>query len=138
MRFYELVRDLRNQGVPIHGAGLQSHFDARYTPSVPSLTGCIQRLGALGLRVHISEMDVQIAGLDGDYASRLERQRQIYRDVVGVCVREPACEAVTFWGFDDGHSWIRQVYGPDDPLPFDAAYNRKPAYYGIVDALLGR
>jgi predicted nucleic acid-binding protein len=32
--------------------------------------------------------------------------RSAYRDVVRVCVLEPRCEAVTFWGFTDAHTWL--------------------------------
>ena len=51
-----------------------------------------------------------------------------------VCVAEPRCEAVTFWGFTDAHTWM----SGDRPLLFDAQYQPKPAYYGVLDALQGR
>jgi endo-1,4-beta-xylanase len=47
---------------------------------------------------------------------------------------EPRCEAVTFWGFTDAHTWI----SGDRPLLFDAHYAPKPSYYGVLDALRGR
>jgi GH35 family endo-1,4-beta-xylanase len=37
----------------------------------------------------------------------------------------------------DAHSWIDERFGEDDPLLFDAAYERKPAYFGVWDALVG-
>jgi endo-1,4-beta-xylanase len=53
-------------------------------------------------------------------------------------VAEPACQSITFWGFTDAHSWIYSQYGPDAPLLFDAQYAPKPAFFGVLDALLKR
>jgi endo-1,4-beta-xylanase len=133
-RIYELVRDLRRAGVPIDGVGLQMHISAASHPTVDSIAANIRRLAALGLVVHVSEMDVRINNAGGTQAARLEAQRVAYRDVVRVCVLEPGCEAVTFWGFTDAHTWI----GGDAPLLFDAQYRPKPSYFGVLDAFRGR
>ena len=79
-------------------------------------------------------MDVRINNVPGSEQARLELQRTTYRDVVRVCVAEPRCEALTFWGFTDAHTWI----SGDRPLLFDVQYMPKPAYYGVLDALRGR
>jgi endo-1,4-beta-xylanase len=135
---YALVRDLVRQGAPIGGVGLQMHLDAAALPPTADIARNLRRLGELGLVVNISEMDVRVARLAGDAASRLEAQRRVYHDVVGACVSEPRCHAVTFWGLTDAHSWIDSFFGPDDPLPFDESYRAKPAYFGVMDALRGR
>jgi GH35 family endo-1,4-beta-xylanase len=96
------------------------------------------RLASLGLLVNISEMDVRIASLSVPVEARLMAQKTVYHDVVAVCVQEPRCHAVTFWGFTDAHSWIDAQFGPDDPLLFDEQYAPKPAFYGVLDALLRR
>jgi endo-1,4-beta-xylanase len=134
---YELVRDLKGRGL-VDGVGLQMHISAAGFPAVADIRANIQRLADLGLRVNISEMDVRIRDLAGDAATRLQRQRQVYRDVVGACVAVPRCEAVTFWGFTDAHTWIDAAFGPDDPLLFDERYRAKPAFFGVEDAFLGR
>jgi GH35 family endo-1,4-beta-xylanase len=51
-----------------------------------------------------------------------------------VCVLEPRCHAVTFWGFTDAHTWLTG----DLPLLYDPQYVPKPAFYGVLDALAGR
>jgi endo-1,4-beta-xylanase len=134
---YNLVRDLRQRGL-VDGVGLQMHVSATSFPAVADIRANIQRLAELGLRVNISEMDVRVAGVAGDAAARLERQRQVYHDIVAACVAVPRCEAVTFWGFTDAHSWIDAFFGPDHPLLFDEQYRAKPAFFGVEDALLGR
>jgi len=133
---YALVRDLRAQGVPIDGVGLQMHIRAAAPPADGDVAANMRRLAALGLKVNISEMDVRV-GDTGTPAS-LAAQKAVYHALVGVCVAEPACHAVTFWGFTDAHSWIYSQYGPDAPLLFDAQYAAKPAFYGVLDAFMRR
>jgi len=137
-RIYDLVRSLVADGVPIDGVGLQMHVTATSPPSASSVASNMARLAALGLLVNISEMDVRIRDVPGTTASRLEAQRSVYRSLVGVCVAEPRCHAITFWGFTDAHSWIDQQFGADDPLLFDEQYAAKPAFFGVEDALLRR
>jgi endo-1,4-beta-xylanase len=133
-RIYELVRDLVLQGVPIDGVGLQMHISALNRPPDTAIAANMRRLAALGLTIHISEMDVKINDVPGSQATRLELQKAAYRDVVSVCMLEPRCEAVTFWGFTDAHTWLRG----ESPLLFDAQYQPKPAFHGVLEALTGR
>jgi endo-1,4-beta-xylanase len=135
---YDLVQELRAQGAPIDGVGLQMHVSAANRPSDASVAANMSRLANLGLLVNISEMDVRIRGLPGTLQARLEVQKSVYQSLVGVCVAEPRCDGVTFWGFTDAHSWIDREFGADDPLLFDEQYAAKPAYYGVLDALWRR
>jgi endo-1,4-beta-xylanase len=134
---YELVRDLRDRGL-VDGVGLQMHISGAAFPPVADIRANIQRLADLGLQVNISEMDVRVRDVAGDAAAKLARQRQVYRDVVAACVAVARCEAVTFWGFTDAHTWVDGFFGPDDPLLFDEQYRAKPAFFGVEDALRGR
>ena len=137
-RIYSLVQGLRSQGVPIDGVGLQMHVNASSAPSAANIAANVRRLAALGLLVNISEMDVRIRDLPGTTQARLDVQKTVYKSIVELCVAEPRCDGVTFWGFTDASSWIDAQYGPDDPLLFDEQYAVKPAYYGVLDALLRR
>jgi endo-1,4-beta-xylanase len=137
-RIYELVRSLRAQGVPIDGVGLQMHISASNPPSAANVAANMRRLADLGLTVNISEMDVRIRDVPGGLQARLENQKSVYKSMVRTCVDEPRCDAVTFWGFTDAHSWIDSQFGPDDPLLFDEQYMPKPAFYGVLEALLRR
>jgi endo-1,4-beta-xylanase len=133
---YALVKDLRERGL-VDGVGLQMHISATSFPSAAEIQANIQRLADLGLQVNISEMDVRIKDVAGDKAAKLQRQRQVYRDVVAACVAVPRCEAVTLWGFTDAHSWIDAAFGADDPLLFDEQYRAKPAFFGVAEAFGG-
>jgi endo-1,4-beta-xylanase len=137
-RIYDLAQGLRAQGVPIDGVGLQMHTSAANPPSNASIAANMSRLASLGLLVNISEMDVRIRDLPGTLQARLDVQKSVYHSIVGVCVAEPRCDGVTFWGFTDAHSWIDAQFGADDPLLFGEQYTAKPAYYGVLDALWRR
>ncbi len=137
-RIYELVQGLRAQGVPIDGVGLQMHISASNPPTDAAIAANMRRLASLGLFVNISEMDVRIRDLPGTVQARLDVQKSVYHSIVGVCVAEPRCDGITFWGFTDAHSWIDAQFGADDPLLFDEQYAAKPAYTGVLDALSRR
>lgn len=133
-RIYELLRSLIADGVPIDGVGLQMHVSATGRPSDGSIASNMRRLASLGLIVHISEMDVKVNAVGGSTDQKLEAQKTAYKSIVAVCMAEPRCEAVTFWGVSDAHTWI----SGDTPLLFDAQYAAKPAHAGVLDALRGR
>ena len=137
-RTYALVKGLVDAGVPIDGVGFQMHVEAQNYPPAAQVARNMQRLAELGLLVNISEMDVRIRLAPGDLMTRLEAQKRVYREIVGVCVAQPFCDGITFWGFTDRYSWIDGFFGPDDPLPFNESYGAKPAAYGVLDALLRR
>ncbi|HEX9620935.1 MAG TPA: endo-1,4-beta-xylanase [Polyangiaceae bacterium] len=134
---YALVSDLVARRVPIDGVGFQMHLDARFPPTTEQFVENFARFAELGLSINISELDVRIAQVSASPAEKLALQQQIYHRVASACVMTPTCSAVTTWGFTDRHSWIDSTFGPDDPLPFDDDYVAKPAYYGMVDGMLG-
>ena len=136
--FYKLLAELKRRRVPIHGCGLQAHFDAAGTglkrPPTPRMVKeQIRRLGELGLSVNISEMDVRVSRLPPNL--RQVAQKQIYHDIVAAALTEPAFDGVWLWGFTDRHTWVTHFYYDDEPLIYDEEYGRKEAYYGLRDAL---
>jgi hypothetical protein len=70
------------------------HISAGGRPSDAEIAANMARLAALGLVVHISEMDVRINNVGGSDQARLDAQRATYYSVVRVCRMEPRCEAV--------------------------------------------
>jgi len=139
-RFYELMRDLKARGVPVHGCGLQAHFNAAGTgrnrpPTPRAVKQQIRRLGDLGLSVNFSELDVRVSQLPGGGDVRQRAQRQIYRDLVAAALSEPAFDGVWLWGFTDRHTWVTHFYYDDEPLVIDESYVRKQSYYALRSAL---
>jgi len=135
---YAMVRDFRQRGVPIDGVGLQMHI-GQIAPDMDAIAANIARLTALGLQVHITELDVSLpvdsSGQPGK--EDLQRQAEIYRAVAGACLRNPGCTAIQTWGFTDKYSWIgSHSHGTQGAaLLFDRSYKPKPAYDAVRDEL---
>lgn len=138
--FYLLLADMKSRGVPIHGCGMQSHWNAAGTgpnlcPTPRQLKEQIRRIGDLGLSVNISELDVRVSQLQNpDF--RAMAQTQIYHDLVAAALTEPAVNGIWLWGFTDRHTWVTSFYYDDEPLILDEQYARKPAYFGLRQALV--
>ncbi len=143
-RIYALLKRLIAAGVPVQGVGLQMHCNLRKPPVRAALQENLERLGALGLRVHITELDVDISGAPGTVQDRLQQQAEVYRDVVSAAVASRVCQTIVTWGFSD--RFIQRGLNKRHQLPentptplwlFDAEYRPKPAYAAVSEALQG-
>ncbi|AEJ60991.1 glycoside hydrolase family 10 [Spirochaeta thermophila DSM 6578] len=130
---YAMVKDFLDRGVPIHGIGFQMHLTVGGL-DVLSFRRNMQRFADLGLKLYVTEMDVR---LPMPYTrEHLEKQAEIYRNVVRECLMQPAVEAIQVWGFTDKYSWIPSHFpGEGSALIFDEHYRPKPAYYAIKEVL---
>jgi endo-1,4-beta-xylanase len=130
---YDLVRTLRQQGVPIDGVGLQAHLILGQVPG--DIRQNIERFTALGVEVAITELDVRMT-LPPD-ADKLTRQAADYRRVADACLTVPRCVGITVWDFTDRYSWVPSVFaGQGAALPFDENLRPKPAYDALRRAYL--
>ncbi|MBN1580926.1 MAG: endo-1,4-beta-xylanase [Anaerolineae bacterium] len=131
---YELVKGMLERGVPVHGVGLQMHIISHKPPDWADVQENIGRLNALGLEVHITELDVRILGEPTEV--KLAQQAQVYRDVLDTCLMAEKCTAFVTWGFTDRYSWVPGFFeGFEAALPFDETYQPKPAYHALQSAL---
>lgn len=137
---FAMIKDLKSRGVPIDGVGLQTHvsdldFDAN------SLAKNISRLTALGVQVHITELDVSLPVHAGVFRGEdLQRQAEVYRHVVHACVHNPGCKAIQTWGFTDNYSWIgsHSQGSRGGALLFDNFYRPKLAYTSVLEEMMSR
>jgi endo-1,4-beta-xylanase len=130
----DLAARLVAMGVPIDGVGLQGHLFVG-DPDYDLVQDTMQRLGDMGLKVAITELDAPVGA---DLPSRFEVQAQRMAGMVQACLAVRACDSVTFWGLSDDISWLNWFLAPDlDPLLFDASLQPKPAYFAVREALLG-
>jgi endo-1,4-beta-xylanase len=133
-----MVRDFRGRGVPIDGVGFQMHIGNLH-PDIASIAENIDRFTALGLQVHITELDVSLpVDADGNAkAEDLQRQADIYRKIAAACRSHPGCSAIQTWGFTDKYSWIgwHSNHTQGAALLFDRNYQPKPAYEALRSAL---
>jgi endo-1,4-beta-xylanase len=135
---YAMVQDFRKRGVPIDGVGFQMHISSLH-PDIASISANIARFAALGIQVHITEMDVSLPVDANGNASPgdLQRQAEVYRQIAAACLAHRGCTAIQTWGFTDKYSWIgshsKKTRGA--ALLFDRNYLPKPAYSALREAL---
>ena len=137
-----MVTDFVNRGVPINGVGFEMHLELNgypnFYPSPAGLAQNMQALAALGIQVHITEMDVRVPVNSSGLATtaELQEQAQIYQDVLTVCLQQPNCTAFQVWGISYTDSWIPSVFaGYGAALPFDFNYQPTPAFNALLTAL---
>ncbi len=145
---FELLKDLIVKNVPISGVGLQMHlrlFTSESDPkkydlytymkepiTIAEIEANFRRLSTLGIKIHVSEMDVAVNGMTGFTDNeKLKAQEEIYLKVSEICTRTPECTVFSVWGISYKNSWIRS----DMPLLFDANYNMKPFTNKLFDVL---
>ena len=116
---------------------LQCHISIDYD-LVDGVRQNMERLGALGLEVHITELDVSCT-VDGSEceewgATQESMQAEVYAALLQACLDVPACTNFETWGFTDAHTW--KGVG-QHPLPFDENYAPKLAVRAMLDTLAG-
>ena len=147
-KIYQLVKNLKEAGVPIDGVGIQGHWSI-YEPSEQTLRESIEGFTSLGLKVQITELDVSVypkehSGRDKKETDTSEfteeqRQKQIAQyEMIFRVFREYKNDlnAVTFWNISDKYSWLDNFPVPnrkDYPLLFDQNHQPKEAFYKVVD-----
>ena len=124
-----LIKQLQAAGIPVDCVGLQMHVSVDSHPSAADVAENIKQLGALGMTVHITEMDVKCPNCN---ASRLDAQAQVYAEMLGACLSNANCKSFETWGIYDGDTWV----GTDNaPLLYDVNWQPKPAYNAVLATL---
>ena len=140
-RIYDMVKKMKEAGVPIDGIGMQGHYNI-YGPSEKEIDDAINLYKTIVKHIHVTELDIRVneemgGGLqfsrDGaevsdsikqhlaDQYARVFRQFRKHSDVI---------DCVTFWNLSDRDSWLG---ARNYPLPFDSEYKPKLAYEYIHD-----
>ena len=141
-RIYNMVKKMQDAGVPIHGIGMQGHYNV-YGPSEEDIDAAITKYSQIVKHIHVTELDIRMNTEMGgqlrfsrgeakpvapymntlltDQYSRIFKIFRKHKDVI---------DCVTFWNLGDRDSWLGVN---NHPLPFDENYKPKQAYYAIRD-----
>jgi endo-1,4-beta-xylanase len=149
--FLRLVDQLRGQGAPLDGVGLQSHLNlGKGRLSQKSLSAFLRELAQRDLFIRITELDVK----EADYAMSVERRdaavAALTRAYLEAALDEPNVIGVTTWGLSDRYSWLEVTPsdlqrrpdawrdgsspGLNRGLPLDSSLERKPMYQAMLAA----
>ncbi|KAI0081878.1 endo-1,4-beta xylanase [Panus rudis PR-1116 ss-1] len=128
--YRKLIPELKRQGVPIDGLGIQSHMTVGQVP--PNVKENIESFVALGVEVALTELDVKMP-LPATQ-EMLEQQRKDYETMIEACNAVRGCIGITVWDFTDKYSWIPGTFpGLGAACPWDDNLQLKPAISGIID-----
>ena len=145
-------------GAPIDGIGMQCHYGLE-EPTLEEFETSIETFAALGLKVMITELDMNVLPTPWDKISAdptlkfklspevnpypdalpdslLQAQAARYADFFRLFDKHAdKISRVTFWNVTDGDSWLNYlpIKGRTNyPLLFDRNYQPKPAYNSVV------
>lgn len=130
---YQLLAHLKETGVPVDAVGIQGHYDIGNTDWIFSdnqFQDAVARFSSLGLEVYLTEIDI---GTTFPWSAALaEQQRNDYSRVIGEALRANISRIYT-WGVHDGRdaTWRTNEH----PLLWDENLEKKPAYFGVLEAL---
>jgi len=133
------ISGMKSRGIPIDGIGFQAHFqvnaDATGVPTKETLIATFNRFAALGLKIHITELDIRVR-TPGATSAELTAQNQGFANVTAACLAVPACQVMVVWGLNDGESWVNTTFpGYGQALLFDDSFSRKATYNAVSSAL---
>ena len=154
----ELIRKLLAAGIPVRAVGMQGHYNMEW-PGVDQVDATIAAFAALGVKVNITELDIDVLprvrpGNTADVNARAEataaanpytaglppeKQRALadrYAALFQVFLKHrDAITRVTFWGVTDKGSWLNNwpMRGRTNyPLLFDREGKPKPAFDAVI------
>lgn len=135
---YDYIKDAKSRGIPIDGIGMQMHIDGLNPPSRQDVAANMRRFADLGVRVYVTEFDVNMHNFEGSDEDRDQAQARTYGELLGACldVGAETCPNFGFLGLIDRQSWYNGI-GLDDaaPLMFTSDYRPKPAFFAVHSAL---
>lgn len=112
----------------IDGVGIQAHWNLDW-PSISTIDQTIKTFAAMGLTVHITELDIKTKE---NQQGLLEKR---YREIFEVFrANADHIESVTFWGVADDHTWLTDFTKyVNFPFLFDVEGKPKSSYFIVRD-----
>ena len=139
---YNMVKKMKDDGVPIDGIGMQGHYNA-WWPSAEDVEAAISKYSEIVDEVQVTELDIRTTnemggqlqfsqGNAGDVPQHIaEMQERQYANIFRIVRKwRNVVTNVTFWNLSDADSWLG---AGNSPLPFDTDYKPKSIYYTIRD-----
>ncbi len=133
-----LIKRVRAMGGHIDGVGSEMHLEAhRLHPNyVDEFKYFLDQCRQNHLEAQVTEMDVY-QGPAGAFEQPFENQKNVFYNIAHACLKDSNCSTFAVWGLYDTATWLHEAKGLTDakPLLFDDNFDKKPAYYGVLQAL---
>ncbi|MEO7975508.1 endo-1,4-beta-xylanase [Flavobacterium sp.] len=142
-KVFSIVDDLKASNL-INGLGFQMH-NTYLSPTKAQIETDFNKAVAKGLKIHVSELDIQVNPTNDISTFTNERrlaQKEKYKEMVKIYNALPPANkyALTIWGMKDNESWIPYStdlnhVGNDWPLLYDANFVIKSSHTGFLEGL---
>lgn len=135
-----LIRRLLSRGVPLNALGIQGHLRytdlAKFQANMNTFRTFLRDVAALGLKIIITEFDVDDSELPSGITARDEGIGKMYGEFCSVVMSEPAVIGFMTWGLSDKYTSLNATAPradrlPQRPLPLDSSMVRKSAWYAL-------
>lgn len=141
-RIYEMVKQMKADGVPIDGIGMQGHYNI-YGPTEEEINAALDKYSEIVDHIHVTELDIRANNEMGgmlrfsrNEGAKITDDQKLLQEAQYAAVfralRKHAdkVDCVTFWNLSDRDSWL----GPNNyALLFDPEYKPKNAYRVVRD-----
>lgn len=135
-----LLSELKKRNVPIHGLGIQCHLKVGNNFHAGIFRRFLSEIAALGLRISLTEFDIDDQRLPADIAARDQQVADHARLFLDTALNEVAVKKLLTWGISDDGTWLNSDRPRADglkhrALPLDENFTRKPLWYAIASSL---
>lgn len=139
-----LIQGLVRRKVPIQAVGFESHLLAWDGIENTSQDRLIRSIRDLGIKILITELDVNDTKIIGSIPARDQIVASMYFDYLVRMVPRMACDQIIFWTPWDGSDWLDECHGPNfdridkaqhRPGLVDSNLRMKPAYDSVSRAM---
>jgi endo-1,4-beta-xylanase len=138
----DLIERLKTKGIRVDGLGTQAHLGANFTKSFSAdqYKHFLNDAAKMGLKVTITELDVNDQKLPPDFNQRDVAVAQVYHDFLNTALRHPAINGFLTWGISDKGSWLNGFAPRADqllsrPLLFDEQLQPKASFNAVASVL---
>lgn len=137
-----LLTELKKRNVPVHGLGIQCHLKVGNNFNAPIFRKFLSDIAALGMRISLTEFDIDDQRLPAAIADRDHQVADHARRFLDTALDEPAVKRLLTWGISDKETWLNSDRPRADglrhrALPLDENFARKPLWYAIANCLDG-
>lgn len=132
--FFTLVKAMRDEGIPVDGAGMQIHCKIKNGKfyewgetefDFNAFNNMLKLYEESGIDVHITELDIHLPQNPSEEDFKL--QGIYYREILRTAISSPAVKSLKTWGFTDKYAW--KINGIQSyPVIIDENFKPKSAY----------
>jgi GH35 family endo-1,4-beta-xylanase len=139
---YNFVSTLRQRGAPIDAVAFQMHLQGRDFDSqdelnrnLEALRQQIRRYKQIGVKVIVSELDINMREVTGSSTYRNMIQSRAYYSIIRTLIEEEVDIISFFNPVDNQYNWLEQMNPNADPTLYNEVGLPKPSFYSTISAL---